>query len=63
MIALFVLSLIVDIFWLIFISWRTWNSEVYLKLAKWEKGIHNCTTIMVIINFVLKVHFPASKQI
>jgi hypothetical protein len=54
-IALFVLSLIIDIAWLIFISWKTWNSEVYLKLAKWEKGIHNSTTIMVFINFVLKV--------
>ena len=52
---LFGYSILIDVLWLIVIAWRTWFSEAYDKLAPWEKGLHVTTTVVVFINFVLKV--------
>jgi uncharacterized protein YggT (Ycf19 family) len=48
-------SLLIDIFWLIIIAWKTWFHPAYEKQVPWEHGVHMTTTVIVWINFLLKI--------
>jgi hypothetical protein len=52
---LFSFSILVDIFWLILISWRTWFHPTYEKQLPWEHDSHVTTTVIVWINIAIKI--------
>lgn len=51
---LFSFSIAVDVFWLIFIAWRTWFHPSYERQLPWEHDIHVATTVIVWINMGIK---------
>lgn len=54
-VVLLIWSLIVDVLWSFYIAMRSWNSTAYEQLANWEGGLHWCSFICMLINFVLKI--------
>jgi len=54
-IMFFAFSIVIDIIWLIVISWKTWFDPSYERLAPWEHTLHVMTVVLVLINLVLKL--------
>jgi hypothetical protein len=54
-ILLFIWSLLIDILWSLVIVWRVWFDPEYEHLVPWEHGLHIMTTVLVCINFILKL--------
>lgn len=54
-VILFLISMVLDVIWLIFIYIHIWCSDAYFNLASWERGIQKTCLVVTAINFVLKV--------